>query len=168
MSGYYVGKNVAVSGPLAGVAEDFADVLWERGYSPRTLDVQMRMLRDLSRWLGDAGIALAAFDDNLVDSYVAQRRQRTQTLRSSLALTPLLGFLRDQGMVPPPSTVVVRGADSDPGGVQGVPAPSARSIRCHCRQLLLPGPAAGLVGRRRELDIAYSRTSSSLHRRPGG
>jgi site-specific recombinase XerD len=107
MSGYYVGKNVAVSGPLAGVAEDFADVLWEREYSPRTVDVQMRMLRDLSRWLGDAGIALAAFDDNLVDSYVAQRRQRTQTLRSSLALAPLLGFLRDQGVVPPPSTVVV-------------------------------------------------------------
>jgi site-specific recombinase XerC len=107
MSGYYVGKNVAVSGPLAGVAEDFADVLWERGYSARTVDVQMRMLRDLSRWLGHAGIALAAFDDNLVDSYVAQRRQRTQTLRSSLALAPLLGFLRDQRVVPPPSTVVV-------------------------------------------------------------
>jgi len=54
-------------------------------------------LETCPRWLGDAGIALAAFDDNLVDSYVAQRRQRTQTLRSSLALAPLLGLSARSG-----------------------------------------------------------------------
>ena len=107
MSGYDVGKYVPVGGPLAEVAEDFAEVLWERGYSARTVDCQMRMLLDLSGWLKDAGIALAALDNDAVETYVAQRRLRTQTLRSSRGLAPLLGFLRDQGVVPPPSPAVV-------------------------------------------------------------
>ena len=40
MSGYYVGKYVPVCGPLAEVAEGFARVLWERGYSARTVDTR--------------------------------------------------------------------------------------------------------------------------------
>lgn len=101
MSGYYVGKFVPVRGPLARVAEGFAEVLWERGYSTRTIDGQMRMLRDLSGWLGDHGIGLAALDVVVVEHYLSQRRLRTQTLRSSRAMAPLLGVLRDQGVVPP-------------------------------------------------------------------
>lgn len=101
MSDYYVGKYVPVHGPLAPAAESFAEVLWGRGYSARTVDVQMRMLRDLSGWLDDHGIALAALDDEVVERYLSQRRLRTQTLRSSRGVAPLLGVLRDQGVVPP-------------------------------------------------------------------
>jgi len=107
MSRYYVGKYVPARGPLAQVTESFAEVLWERGYSTRTVDAQMRMLRDLSGWLEDGGIALPALDDDAVEAYVSQRRLRTPTLRSSRALAPLVGFLRDQGMVPPPPPKVV-------------------------------------------------------------
>lgn len=107
MSGYYVGKFVPVRGPLAPVAEGFAEVLWERGYSTRTIDGQMRMVRDLSRWLGDHGIGLAALDDDVVERYLSQRRLRARTLRSSRAMAPLLGVLRDQGVIPPASPKAV-------------------------------------------------------------
>lgn len=38
VSGCYVGQFVPIRGPLDGLAEGFAEVLWDRGYSPRTLD----------------------------------------------------------------------------------------------------------------------------------
>ena len=106
MWGYYVGGSVPVRGPLAEVAEGFAEALRERGYSARTVDTQMRMLRDLSGWLEDHGVALEALDDGVAESYVSQRRLRTRTLRSSRGIAPLLGFLRDEGVIPPPSPKV--------------------------------------------------------------
>ena len=89
------------------MAESFGEVLWDRGYSARTVDSQMRMLRDMSGWLEDGGIVLRALDDDVIETYVAQRRLRTPTLRSSRGLAPLLGFLRDRGLVPPPPPKVV-------------------------------------------------------------
>jgi len=110
VSGYYVGKFVPVRGPLAPMAEGFAEVLWERGYAARTVDGQMRMLRDVSGWLGDHEIGLTALDDDVVERYLSQRRLRAQTLRSSRAMAPLLGVLRDQGVVPPaPPKAVTEG-----------------------------------------------------------
>lgn len=107
MSGYYVGQYVPVRGPLAGMAERFAEVLWDRGYSTRTVDCHMRMLRDLSAWLDDREIALSAVDNQVVETYVSQRRSRTRTLRSSRGMATLLGVLRDEGLVPSPSPKVV-------------------------------------------------------------
>jgi integrase/recombinase XerD len=107
MSGYYVGKYVPVRGPLAEAAETFAQVLWGRGYSGRTVDSQMRMLRDLSGWLEDREIALSALDEDVVETYVSQRRLRTPILRSPRGMAPLLNFLRDHRLVPPPLPKVV-------------------------------------------------------------
>lgn len=104
MVGYYEGKYVLARGPLAEVASGFAEALWGQGYSAPTVGYQMRMLRDLSGWLEDRGVALAALDDDAVEAYVSQRRLRTRTLRSSRGLAPLLGFLRDERVVPPPSS----------------------------------------------------------------
>ena len=101
MSDYYKGKYVQVRGPLAGLAEGFAEVLWERGYSARSVDSQMRMVRDFSGWLEDRDVPVDALDDVVVDAYASQRRLRTKTLRSPLALVPLLGFLVNVGAVPP-------------------------------------------------------------------
>ncbi|MDA8313315.1 MAG: tyrosine-type recombinase/integrase [Actinomycetota bacterium] len=107
MSDYYVGQHVPVRGPLAGMAERFAEVLWGRGYSTRTVDSHMRMLRDLSGWLDDRGIALSAVDDEVIETYVSQRRAQTRTLRSSRGMAALLGVLRDEGVVPTPSPKAV-------------------------------------------------------------
>lgn len=107
MSDHYVGQYVPVRGPLAGMVERFATVLWDRGYSTRTVDSHMRMLRDLSGWLEDRAIALSAVDDDVVETYVSQRRARTRTLRSSRGMAALLGVLRDEGVVPAPSPKAV-------------------------------------------------------------
>jgi len=109
MSDYYVGKYVKTRGPLAGAAEGFTEVLWGWGYSPRTVDAHMRMLRDLSGWLEDRGIALWAIDDEVVETYRSQSHGRTKTLRSLRGLAPLLGVLRDQGVIAPsrPKAVAV-------------------------------------------------------------
>lgn len=61
MSRYYVGQFVAVRGPLMELAEGFAELLERRGYSVRTVDGQMRMLRDLSGWLEDHGFRWPAW-----------------------------------------------------------------------------------------------------------
>ncbi len=111
MSDYYVGQFVAVRGPLAGLAEGFAEVLWGRGYSPRTVDAQMRMVRDLSGWLEDRGRVLATIDDDIVEVYVSERRRRCQPLRSSRGVAPLLEFLRGQGVVPPASPTRIEGSE---------------------------------------------------------
>ena len=114
MSRYYVGQFVAVRGPLMELAEGFAELLERRGYSVRTVDGQMRMLRDLSGLLEDHGVALAGLDDDVVETYVSQRRLRTRTLTSSRGLAPLVGFLRAEGVVPSPSS---KAADEGPARI---------------------------------------------------
>lgn len=164
MSGYYVGRYVPMRGPLASQAEGFADGMWGRGYSARTVDAQMRMLRDMSGWLEDQGIALAVLDDEVVESYVSQRRLRTKTLRSARAVAPLLGFLRDEGVVPPPSSKVAAEA----------PAVAVVAFEEYLREvgavggpggeLLLPGQPAHVVGGARGVGVTNRRTGEALHR----
>lgn len=107
----FSGQFVAVRGPLAGVAEGFLDYLWGRGYAPRTVETQWRMLRDLSDWLNECGVRLDAVDDDLIVGYSAWRRGRTMTLRSVRALDPLIGFLRERGVISPAAAPRVEGAD---------------------------------------------------------
>lgn len=108
------GEFVAVRGPLAVHAEGFVAVLERRGYAPRTMETQLRMLRDLSGWLEDRGIALKAAGSEVFADYAAHRRSRTATLRSPLGLVPLIGFLREEGAIP----AAAQGAPV--GGVDGV------------------------------------------------
>jgi integrase/recombinase XerD len=100
VSGYYAGQFVAVQGPLCELAEGFVEVLWVRGYSPRTVETQMRMVRDLSAWLERHDVGLAALDGAVIAAYVSVRRCRTPILRSARGLEPLLGYLRDLGAIP--------------------------------------------------------------------
>ncbi len=101
MSRKFSGQFVAVRGPLAVHVEGFAAVLEGRGYSPRTIETQARMARDLSGWLEDRGIVLAAVDSDVLAEYAAHRRGRTATLRSPLGLVPLVGFLRESAAIAP-------------------------------------------------------------------
>lgn len=114
MSMKYAGRFVAVRGPLMPHAEGFEAFLEGRGCAARTLETQMRMLRDLSGWLEDRGVVLEAAGPEVFAAYAEHRRARTATLRSPLALVPLLGFLRESAMVP------VAVAVGSVGGVEGV------------------------------------------------
>ena len=114
MSMKYAGRFVAVRGPLTSHAEGFEAFLEGRGYAARTLGTQMRMLRDLSGWLEDRGVVLEAASPEVFAAYAEHRRARTATLRSPLALVPLLGFLRESAVVPVAVPV------EPVGGVEGV------------------------------------------------
>ena len=110
MSRMYSGQFVVVRGPLAVQAEGFVAVLEGRGYSPRTIETQMRMLRDWSGWLEDRGVRLAEVGAEVLADYVADRRSRTATLRSPLGLVPLVGFLRESAAIPTAVAVAPVGA----------------------------------------------------------
>ena len=140
MSRKYSGQFVAVRGPLAVHAEGFAAVLEGCGYAPRTIETQLRMLRDLSGWLEDRGVALEATVPGVLADYVAHRRGRTLTLRSPLGLVPLVGFLRESAAIPAAVLVVpVGGVDGvlaafglDLVSVRGV---SPATVRSYCSQV---------------------------------
>lgn len=114
MSRYYVGQFVVSRGPLAELTEGFAEFLFERGYSPSTVEAQMRMMRDLSGWMGQHRVDPSGLDEHMIEEYVGQRRLRTRALRSARGLLPLLGYLRDQGTVP---AVVTPSPVDDASGV---------------------------------------------------
>ena len=52
-------RSVAVDGSLAVFADGFAAMLLERGYRPRSVRVQLRLLADFSCWLAGEGRDLA-------------------------------------------------------------------------------------------------------------
>ncbi len=67
-AGRYSGASVPLRGPLAGPVEGFDVWLFGRGYSLRTVDAQMRMVRDFSLWLDRRGVAVSGLDGGLVES----------------------------------------------------------------------------------------------------
>jgi len=153
MSRKFSGEFVAVRGPLAVHAEGFVAVLEGRGCAPRTIETQLRMLRDLSGWLEDRGIDLEASGSEVFGDYAAHRRGRTPTLRSPPGLVPLVGFLREGGAIPAAVRVV------PVGGVHGVLAAfglalvsvrgvSPATVCSYCSQVrpLFEGCTDGWVG----------------------
>jgi integrase/recombinase XerD len=91
---------VAVEGPLAVHAAGFAAELVERGYRPRSVAVQLRLLADLSRWLAGEGLAPVALTAEEARRFLGARRERYVDLTGARALGPLLGYLRGLGVVP--------------------------------------------------------------------
>ena len=89
-----------VSGSLQAHAEGFLAELAGLGYSPRSAEAQLRLLRHLSGWLADRGIGAEALGEEVVRAFVAERRRVTMKLRSERALVPLLGYLRALGVAP--------------------------------------------------------------------
>lgn len=91
---------VAVTGPLAAHAAGFAAELVERGYRPRSVVVQLRLLADLSRWLTAEGLTPVALTAQQARRFLASRRGRYVDLTGARALGPLLGYLRGLRVVP--------------------------------------------------------------------
>ena len=86
--------------------DGFVAWLGDLGYSPRTCEAQVALLRHLARWLSEQRVPLSGLSREVADGYVAVRRQERSFLRSARALGPLLGYLRGLGAVPPAAAVV--------------------------------------------------------------
>jgi integrase/recombinase XerD len=95
--------RVRVVGPLEPYAAGFGAELARLGYTVFSAGGQLRLAAHLSRWLAGEGVDVAALTPAVVAEFLAARRAAGYTAyRSPKALSPLLGYLRGLGVVPPP------------------------------------------------------------------
>lgn len=93
--------RVRASGPLAEFASGFESALITAGYTPLSAAVQLRLMAHLSRWLDQQGFAVGELSDR-AEQYLADRRAAGyRGLRSTRALTPLMGYLAHRGALGP-------------------------------------------------------------------
>jgi integrase/recombinase XerD len=95
--------GVRMTGPLESFAHGFAAELTRLGYTRLSAAWQMRLAAHLSRWLAGHGLTAQALTEPLLRQFLAARRAAGYTaLLTPMALEPLLGYLRDLGVAPPP------------------------------------------------------------------
>ena len=79
-------------GPLVGFAGGFERKLVELGYRPGGVARHLRLMRQLNRWLADAGLAVGDLDRQRVEQFLAVCRTRGQRRVPTLvSATALLG-----------------------------------------------------------------------------
>jgi integrase/recombinase XerD len=99
-------SGVRIAGPLAGLARGFDESLVRRGYRPGPATRQLRLMADVSRWLAERGLEADELTQAATERFSAERRAAGRTrLVSARALRPLLDYLRESGVAPPPSAV---------------------------------------------------------------
>src|SRR5215471_310690 len=93
--------RVRVTGPLMPYAEGFLAELTSKGYAAGSAEFQLGLVAHLSRWLAGHELEVGALTGEQVRRFVADRRSSGYTsYRSERSLAPLLGYLRELGMVP--------------------------------------------------------------------
>ena len=89
------------SGPLEEFEEGYLNELTGFGYSPRSSEAQLNLMRHLSRWLGTRGMTAGDLTSEVAAEFMGARRQLYRSLKSERALAPLLVHLRERGLAPP-------------------------------------------------------------------
>ncbi len=93
---------VRVTGPLSAARDGFGAWLGEAGYSRQMRMVHLRLMSDLSRWLGERGQTGSGLSALLLAEFIAGRRAAgDRDGLSALALRPLAEYLRGTGIAPP-------------------------------------------------------------------
>jgi integrase/recombinase XerD len=96
-------SGVRVTGPLQAHARGFSEQLTELGYTRLSAADQLRLMAHLSRWLASRGLGAGQLTPQRAEQFLcARRRAGYASRRSQRGLTPLLGFLRRQGVTPLP------------------------------------------------------------------
>ena len=91
---------VRVTGPLSPFREGFGTWLETAGYSRKMRAVHLRLMGDLSCWLGEREETIAALSTPLLAEFIAGRRAAGQRTGLSMrALRPLAEYLRGTGAV---------------------------------------------------------------------
>ncbi|MGH3846219.1 MAG: hypothetical protein ACRDS0_33090 [Pseudonocardiaceae bacterium] len=94
--------SIQVAGPLAPFVEGFVARLELWGYARGSRAGHLRLMADLSGWLGGRGLDGSALDAETVDGFVADRRAAGhRDARSARSLRPLLQHLRAVGAASP-------------------------------------------------------------------
>ena len=88
------------SGPLGPEIDGFAAWLASQGYSRHSARRKLRLVADLSGWLGQGELAVEALDERQVERFLLGRGLRHRQDGSAATCRQLLDFLRDAGRVP--------------------------------------------------------------------
>jgi integrase/recombinase XerD len=95
---------------LERYAPGFAVELERLGYTPLSAANQLRVMAHLSRWLRSEDVAPGQLGAERVEAFLCERRRRGYVhWVSPRGLAPLLGYLRDLGIVPPPLPMMCSG-----------------------------------------------------------
>jgi integrase/recombinase XerD len=125
---------VRVTGPLSPFREGFGTWLEMAGYSRKMRAVHLRLMGDLSCWLGEREEMIAGLSTPLLAEFIAGRRAAGQRTGLSMrALRPLAEYLRGTG------AVLAEGPASPSGPVEEAIAEYASYLRAE------RGLAAGTI-----------------------
>lgn len=91
--------RVRMTGPLTSHVEGFAAELTAHGYTDFSLESQLRLMADLSRWLETARTPVAKIDHDVVAQFLAKRRRTHKQFITERGVTPLLRYLQMAGAV---------------------------------------------------------------------
>jgi integrase/recombinase XerD len=100
-----------VTGPLACYAAGFAEELAARGWSRDSIYLHLRLMRELSAWMSAQGLGAWQLSPAAADRFVPVMRATRRRLVSARSLALILGYLRDQDVLPEPD--VVPGSERD-------------------------------------------------------
>lgn len=93
-------SRVVVSGPLSGAADGFGAYLAGLGYAPLSIELRVRLLAHVSRWLESERLDPWCLDVSMVERFLLVRQATHKDLSGRRALAPLLTFLRSAGLIP--------------------------------------------------------------------
>ncbi len=103
-------SRIQVSGPLEAFAAGFASELSRQGYTPRSAGFHMHLMAQLSRWLAGEGRDARGLCAAEVERFLGARRAAGYTHhRTGKAMRPILGYLRELGVTPPPPSSAPHG-----------------------------------------------------------
>lgn len=142
-------KRVVVSGPLAQYRLGFTAELQRLGYTPLTVEHQLRLLAHLSRWMQARGLQVGQLSAAQLEEFVVVYA----TYCSRRALRPLLGFLNDLGVLPveqpapaSPSQLVLAGFEQYLLTERGLQSGTATAQVARVQRFLAVHCPAGDVG----------------------
>jgi integrase/recombinase XerD len=105
-------SRVAVTGVLAPHAGAFREELSAVGYTPRSTETHLVLMKRLSTWLGAVGVEAAGLTAERLEEFLAANRaQGARFPKSARGAMPLVSFLRRRGVVPEAPTVALTGVD---------------------------------------------------------
>jgi integrase/recombinase XerD len=91
----------APEGPLATQIGSFAESVSKQGYSLASIHRQVLLAACFSRWLQQNGVGLRSLCSDHAARYLRYRARRVRPGRGdAAALKHLIGFLRDEGVIP--------------------------------------------------------------------
>ncbi len=102
-------SHVWVTGPLQPYAPGFRKELARQGYTANAAGNQLQLMAHVSRWLNSRGLVVGELTPERAEDFLVVRRAEGYVLwRSTKAMAPMLGYLRDLGAVPVVAPVAPR------------------------------------------------------------